>query len=82
MSGRCCLLRNKSDDELNIFNIGSEDWVDVTTIADIIVREMGLSHVKYHFTGGERGWVGDVPRMQLAVTKLKGARVEAGHRVS
>ena len=61
----------KSDDELNIFNIGSEDWVDVATIADIIVREMGLSHVQYHFTGGERGWVGDVPRMQLAVTKLK-----------
>lgn len=61
----------KSDGVLNIFNIGSEDWVDVTTIADIIVREMGLSHVKYRFTGGERGWVGDVPRMQLAVTKLK-----------
>jgi len=61
----------KSDGVLNIFNIGSEDWVDVTTIADIIVHEMGLSHVKYRFTGGERGWVGDVPRMQLAVTKLK-----------
>ena len=61
----------KSDGVLNIFNIGSEDWVDVTTIADIIVREMGLSQVKYRFTGGERGWVGDVPRMQLAVTKLK-----------
>ncbi len=61
----------KSDGVLNIFNIGSEDWVDVTTIADIIVREMGLSHVKYRFTGGERGWVGDVPRMQLGVTKLK-----------
>ena len=60
-----------SDDVLNIFNIGSEDWVDVTTIADIIVREMGLSHVQYRFTGGERGWVGDVPRMQLAVEKLK-----------
>lgn len=62
----------KSDQVLNIFNIGSEDWVDVTTIADIVVREMGLSHVRYHYTGGERGWVGDVPRMQLAVTKLKG----------
>jgi UDP-glucose 4-epimerase len=61
----------KSDGVLNIFNIGSEDWVDVTTIADIIVREMGLSHVNYRFTGGERGWVGDVPRMQLAVTKMK-----------
>jgi len=62
----------KSDQVLNIFNIGSEDWVDVTTIADIVVRGMGLTNVHYHYTGGERGWVGDVPRMQLAVTKLKG----------
>jgi UDP-glucose 4-epimerase len=68
----------KSDGVLNIFNIGSEDWVDVTTIADIIVREMGLLHVKYRFTGGERGWVGDVPRMQLAVTKLKALGWEPG----
>jgi UDP-glucose 4-epimerase len=58
-------------DRVNIFNIGSEDWIDVKTIADIIVAEMGLSGVEYHFTGGERGWVGDVPRMQLSVDRLR-----------
>ncbi|MDD1710456.1 MAG: UDP-glucose 4-epimerase, partial [Methanoregulaceae archaeon] len=26
------------------------------------------------FTGGERGWVGDVPRMQLAVDRIKALR--------
>jgi UDP-glucose 4-epimerase len=74
----------RSDGVLNIFNIGSEDWVDVVTIADIIVRQMGLTHVDYRFTGGERGWVGDVPRMQLAVTKLKalGWRPDTGSRES
>jgi UDP-glucose 4-epimerase len=55
----------------NVFNIGSEDWVDVKTIADIIVEEMELPPVQYRFTGGDRGWVGDVPRMQLAVARLK-----------
>ncbi len=55
----------------NVFNIGSEDWVDVKTIADIIVEEMELTPVQYRFTGGDRGWVGDVPRMQLAVARLK-----------
>ena len=55
----------------NVFNIGSEDWVDVKTIADIIVEEMELTLVQYRFTGGDRGWVGDVPRMQLAVARLK-----------
>ena len=60
-----------SDGRYNVFNIGSEDWVDVKTIADTVVGEMGLPDVRYHFTGGERGWVGDVPKMQLSVDKLK-----------
>jgi UDP-glucose 4-epimerase len=55
----------------NVLNIGSEDWVDVRTIADIIVEEMELPGVRYRFTGGDRGWVGDVPKMQLAVDRLK-----------
>jgi UDP-glucose 4-epimerase len=61
----------QAHDRVNIFNIGSEDWIDVRTIADIIVEEMGLSRVEYQFTGGERGWVGDVPRMQLSVERLR-----------
>jgi UDP-glucose 4-epimerase len=58
-------------DQVNTYNIGSEDWIEVTKIADIIIFEAGLSGVQYRYTGGERGWVGDVPRMQLAVEKLK-----------
>ncbi len=55
----------------NALNIGSEDWIDVQSIADIVVQEMKLSDVRYRFTGGERGWVGDVPRMRLSVEKMK-----------
>ncbi|TAJ44222.1 NAD-dependent epimerase/dehydratase family protein [Methanofollis fontis] len=61
-----------ADETVNTFNIGSEDWIDVVSIADIIVEEMGLSDVAYRFTGGARGWVGDVPRMQLSVDAMKG----------
>jgi UDP-glucose 4-epimerase len=56
---------------VNIYNIGSEDWVDVVTIADLVVGAMGLRDVEYRFTGGDRGWVGDVPRMRLAINRLK-----------
>ena len=55
----------------NVLNIGSEDWIDVTGIADIVVATLGLSKVDYRFTGGERGWVGDVPRMLLSIDRLK-----------
>ncbi|MFA4860576.1 NAD-dependent epimerase/dehydratase family protein [Methanoregula sp.] len=61
-----------SKNPVNIFNIGSEDWIDVRSIADILVEEMHLPGVKYRFTGGALGWVGDVPKMQLAVDRIKG----------
>jgi len=60
----------KSNDRLNLFNIGSEDFIDVKSIADIIVSQMGLN-AKYKFTGGNIGWKGDVPKMILDVTKIK-----------
>jgi UDP-glucose 4-epimerase len=56
---------------VNTFNIGSEDWIDVKEIAGIVAKEMGLSGVRYSFTGGKRGWVGDVPKMQLSIARMK-----------
>ena len=56
---------------VSTFNIGSDDWIDVRAIARIVEKEMGLAGVKHRFTGGERGWVGDVPRMQLSIDKIR-----------
>jgi UDP-glucose 4-epimerase len=64
----------KARGTVNTFNIGSEDWVDVKTIAEIVIEEMHLSGTKLRFTGGERGWVGDVPRMQLSLERIKALR--------
>ena len=61
-------------DSVNTFNIGSEDWIDVRSIAEIVIEEMHIPGPKFIFTGGERGWVGDVPRMQLAVDRIKALR--------
>lgn len=62
----------KSSDQTNIFNIGSVDAIDVTEIADIVVDSMGLSGVKYRYTGGfgGRGWRGDVKIMQLSIDSI------------
>ena len=59
-----------SHETVNTFNVGSEDWISVTEIADIISKEMRLTP-EYAFTGGSRGWVGDVPKMQLDICRLK-----------
>ena len=58
----------------DIYNVGSEDWITVREIADIVVKEMGLENVEYYFTGGVdggRGWLGDVKLMLLDITKAK-----------
>jgi UDP-glucose 4-epimerase len=62
-----------SDEQINVFNIGSEDSIDVTKIADIVARQMGLADVRYRYTGGVdgRGWKGDVKVMQLSIEKIK-----------
>ncbi len=62
-----------SDEQINVFNIGTEDSVDVTEIANIVAGQMGLDDVLYRYTGGVdgRGWKGDVKVMQLSIEKVK-----------
>ena len=63
---------DRMKEKVEIYNIGSEDWTDVRTIADIVSSEMGL-RPEYKFTGGldGRGWKGDVKFMRLDISKLK-----------
>ncbi|WP_340819080.1 NAD-dependent epimerase/dehydratase family protein [Methanolobus sp. WCC4] len=62
---------NNSNEAVNIFNVGSEDTINATEIGEIVVDEMGLEDVEFTYTGGKRGWKGDVPRMLLGIDKLK-----------
>lgn len=52
------------------WNIGSDDKLNVKTIADIVSSEMGLKNVKYKFGGGQ-AWAGDIKIMLLATEKIR-----------
>jgi len=58
-------------DPINVFNLGPDDNTTVTTIAELVVREMKLQDVTFQYTGGKRGWKGDVPCFQLDASKIK-----------
>jgi len=60
-----------SNEQINLFNIGCDSNTTVTRIAEMVVEEMGLKNVKFKYTGGKRGWAGDVPRFQLSIEKIK-----------
>jgi UDP-glucose 4-epimerase len=51
------------------YNLGTRTTTSVTRIADIVAEEMDLDP-DYEYTGGERGWTGDVPKMRLSIEKL------------
>jgi len=65
-----------TDDPVNVYNLGTADATSVDEIANIVADEMGLDPELDH-TGGARGWLGDVPRMQLDVSKLEALGWEA-----
>jgi UDP-glucose 4-epimerase len=64
-----CHVVEHADEPFNAYNLGTRTTTSVTTIADIVGDEMGLDPT-YEFTGGDRGWTGDVPRMRLSIEKL------------
>ena len=60
-----------TDAPYDIYNLGSENFTNVTRIAEIVAEVMGLTNVKFRYTGGKRGWPGDVPVVHLNVNKIK-----------
>lgn len=60
----------KSNEKVNIFNLGCGDQITVTEIAKMVVDELGLRGVVFRYTGGKRGWKGDVPVMLLDAKKI------------
>ena len=62
---------NNSNDRVNLFNLGCESFTDIVTVAEILIEEMGLKDVNFTFTGGSRGWPGDVPRVRCNIDRIK-----------
>ena len=67
------LAADSSEPRFDIFNVATDDYITVKEIADIAVEESGLdeSKVSYDYTGGDRGWKGDVPVVRFDVSKIK-----------
>ena len=58
-----------ADEKYNVYMIGSDSRTKVKEIAAMVIEEMGLN-AKIRYTGGDRGWVGDVPEFRYDLTKI------------
>jgi UDP-glucose 4-epimerase len=61
----------RASERVNVYNLGCDSETGVSDIARMLVAEMGLKDVKFRYTGGERGWPGDVARVRFNVDKMK-----------
>lgn len=53
------------------YNVASTDFLTVNQIAEIVISQMGLTDVKYDYSGGSRGWKADVPFYRLDTSKIR-----------
>jgi UDP-glucose 4-epimerase len=56
-----------------VYNVATNDTITVREIAELAVERVGLSPeaVRFEYTGGNRGWKGDVPVVRLATERIR-----------
>ena len=58
-----------TNDKINFYNLGVDSRTRVKEIAQMVIEEMGLN-AQIDYTGGDRGWVGDVPEFNYNLDKI------------
>lgn len=62
----------------NVYLLGSNTRTKVRDIAAMVIEEMGLD-ARIRYTGGDRGWVGDVPEFRYDLSKINALGWQAAH---
>lgn len=57
----------------NVYNVATGDYITVTEIAELAVDCLGFDRasVTFEYTGGDRGWKGDVPIVRLNSDRIR-----------
>ena len=63
--------QSKMPNDVHVYNLGHTEWIGVNESIGVICRELGLAP-KIVYAGGDRGWVGDAPKILLDTKRLRG----------
>src|SRR5690349_4997638 len=63
----------KTRKNFEVYNVATGDYITVTEIARLAMEVSGLSDedVRIEYTGGDRGWKGDVPIVRLNTDRIR-----------
>jgi UDP-glucose 4-epimerase len=69
---RAVLIANeKSTKPCQVFNVATGDYITVSEIAALSAECVGAPNVNMKYSGGNRGWKGDVPIIRLNTDRIK-----------
>jgi UDP-glucose 4-epimerase len=61
---------DRATDHLNVFNLAPLDATSVARIAELCVAASPYKDAAIRYTGGDRGWPGDIPRSRMDPARL------------
>ncbi len=70
----------KSNEKINIFNLGTDDYCEVNDSIKWICHELGVSP-QLIYSGGDRGWIGDNPFIFLDCSKIRDVGWKPKYRI-
>lgn len=67
------LAASRATNNFSVYNVATGDYITVSEIAELAVECAGLDlrRVEFEFTGGNRGWKGDVPIVRLNTDRIR-----------
>ncbi len=67
------LAHERTPTRYDVYNVGTGDEITVSAIAELAVECVGLAEgsVRFAYTGGDRGWKGDVPVVRLRTDRIQ-----------
>ncbi len=67
------LAAHAAEGVYEVYNVATGDYITVREIADLALEVVGIEpgETQYEFTGGSRGWKGDVPVVRLNTDRIQ-----------
>jgi UDP-glucose 4-epimerase len=65
----CHLVEQSAGGPVQTYNLGTRATTSVDDIAETVATVLDVDPT-FEYTGGDRGWTGDVPKMRLAIDRL------------
>jgi UDP-glucose 4-epimerase len=65
------IIENKANNSVNYYNVSADSQTTVKEIVNILINITGLNKLKIIYSGGDRGWLGDIPKFKYDLVKIK-----------